>query len=141
VPLDLATPSRIGDTYLTDTGLSDGVPMHVEWVDAFLRHRKVKSAAFADDFTPYESMTGVGSKGFIKLLIPSCCDAPFTALRTKAAAATHYTAVLRHHSASIGTKTLEVSVFLVSAAGDGQYATADPVEGVEVVLLSYGAAA
>jgi hypothetical protein len=146
VPLDLVTPSNVGPVYLTDDTLVTGTPAHAEWIDALLRQRKIASVATGLDGTGRVSFTGVGTKGYVTLVIPSCPDVLADALRDLIATGTK-TAVLRHLSSALGTKTLTVEVLSVTAQGDGQYkvtATAadkDPIEDVQVVMWSHGAAA
>lgn len=138
MPLSLVTPSTIGSAYLTDTAAAGGVPVWVEWTDWSSRTKKVKSVAFGLDGYPYVSRVGVGQKGYMTLVIPSCPQALYSALQAFVNDGTQRTATLYH--ATLGTVARTVEVLDVLAPADEQFVSGEPVENVTVRMVAFAAA-
>jgi hypothetical protein len=138
--LNEATLSSIGTVYISSTGLIDGEWTYAELTDLLARGKKAKAVDYALDATPHITVTGVGVKGPLTLLIPSCPAALFTALEALAATTTHYDATFLDPQK--GEITREVEVVAVTAPRDSeedrQWATGDPLRNVVVTMVSFG---
>lgn len=137
VPLLNQSPlSHIGTVYISSDATASGEWTRVEFLDT--RTKKIKSVVRGcGSGKPYVSIFGDGAKGSITLVIGSCYQALYDALKTLQQSAAHSTAVFYH---ARGTRSLEVEVLSISVPDDTQWQAGDPVEGVRVQLLSYGTA-
>ena len=121
--------------FLSSDATTNGTWTYVEVVDISSAGKKAVSAQYGLDGTPYLSVVALGVKGIRTLLIPSCTDTLYQALRALTPA-THYTFVGYHPS---GTLSLDVQVMSTTSPVDDQWRAGDAWKDVTVKLLVHGA--
>ena len=126
--------SHVDAVYLSDDATITGQWVYCELPDFSSAGKKAVSATFGLDGTGYLSVVALGVKGYRTILIPSCTETLYDALRALAPT-THRTAVLYHPSQ---TFSWDVQVISTTSPIDDQWRAGDPLKDVTVKLMVHG---